>query len=132
MVMTSFTNPLELQNLQQLELPQYDETIPSLSGDGDFVSNNRFFDFSGVDMSTLENFETLSDNAHVCKPEVTDEGIKAFFLIGEWSTAHRFAVTTSEKSGPATSGTKLYLRSYMVTKQYIPTGVNSVLHLAKF
>lgn len=47
------------------------------------MSNNRFFDFSGVDTTPLEEYKGLSDNAQVCLPEVTGEGIKAFFLIGE-------------------------------------------------
>lgn len=52
------------------------------------MSNQRFFDFSGVDTVTPENFEGISENSRVCPQFFTEEGIKAFRLIGGWCNAH--------------------------------------------
>lgn len=46
------------------------------------MSSHRFFDFSGVDTVTPDNFEGISENSKVCPQYFTEEGIRAFRLVG--------------------------------------------------
>ncbi|CAM9663704.1 unnamed protein product [Scytosiphon promiscuus] len=67
-----------------LKMPRYDETIPSaVSGDGgQFETDKRFFDFSGVETMPLEEYEGLSRNPLACEPNFELSGLDAFHL---WS-----------------------------------------------
>ncbi|CAM9853875.1 unnamed protein product [Scytosiphon promiscuus] len=65
-----------------LTMPKYDTTIPAAASEygGVFESEKHFFDFSGVDMLPLEEFEGLSNNPLICEPEFQQSGTDAFHL----------------------------------------------------
>ncbi len=82
---TAFSFPHAQRNATQLSLPQFDDTIPSMSEGGRFESPHRFFDFSGVSRMPLEMYWGMAEDTTMCPPEFTQEGMEAFHLAREFA-----------------------------------------------
>lgn len=66
-------------------MPKYDARFPSgvSESGGHFETKTHFFDFSGVDLMPLEEYEGLSKNPRICKPHFDLGGRKAIYLRRE-------------------------------------------------
>ncbi|CAM9527243.1 unnamed protein product [Hapterophycus canaliculatus] len=82
MVVSSFLAMAYCCRTKVLALPSIDYAFPSaVSGDsGYFETENHFFDFSGVNMMPLAEYEVLSSNPLVCQPHLEEGGESAFLL----------------------------------------------------
>lgn len=66
-------------------MPKHDKSFPSgvLEAGGQFETEKRFFDFSGVDTMPLEEYEGLYKDPLICKPHMDMGNQEAMYLLSE-------------------------------------------------